>query len=282
MRLGAKLRELREYQRKSLKEVAERANLSIPQLSKLELGDRGLDVDVFIDIAKALGHQPGDLLPNSAGLYPQFRPLLTRLSGIPDGQRGMVLKAIEALLDMREDTVAACEPQQAVQNVLQFPAPEPMSEDDLERVVRVMRAAGMAEPRRGARGKEYDGRFYGQASAGEGIELFEEIPEEYRQIPEYYWKKGARGVLKAVGDSMMDVGIFSNDILFVKPTPEPATRDLVICTLNRKVFVKELRRDSSGRPVQLLPKNEAYAPIDINPGDEVEFFGVVVGRTGDL
>lgn len=119
MRLGAKLREVREAQRKSLKEIAERANMSVAQLSKLELGERGLAVEVFFEIARALGHQPGDLLPNSAGLYPEFRPLLTRLGAVPEASRPVVLRAIAAILDMREEVIAS-----APTNVVQFPSPE--------------------------------------------------------------------------------------------------------------------------------------------------------------
>lgn len=157
MRLGARLRELRELQRKSLKEIASQANLSIAQLSKLELGERGLDVDVFVDIAKALGHQPGDLLPNSAGLYPEFRPLLARLSTVPAANRKSVLRAIDAMLDVHEDAVAAAVPDGNRQKiggtaVSQYilPSPEREKRDELEDVPmpRTNSAALGVQPRR--------------------------------------------------------------------------------------------------------------------------------------
>ena len=106
MRLGQQLRDLRESQRKSLKEIAEKANLSVTKLSKLELGDRGLDVDDFIVIAQSLGYRPGDLLDNSAGLYAEFRPLLDRLRTVPTERRRAVADTLIAILQLRDDAVA--------------------------------------------------------------------------------------------------------------------------------------------------------------------------------
>ncbi|GEM_PF-1082657 len=287
MSLGNSLRKLREDQRKSLKEVADRANLSVAQLSKLERGERGLDIDVFIEIARALGCQPGDLLPNSTGLYPESRQLLGRLNGIPSDQRDIVMSTINSLLDMREHAVAAVSTfaTSTPDNVRPFPRPvEPhneLSDDAMERLSRILEEAGL-EPRKAAIGPEREVRFYGEASAGEGVEFFDDIPEEYRQIPQWAYKRGARGIFKVKGWSMLDMGIADGQIIFVKPTPEPPNGSIVICTVNRKVYIKKLRRDGRGAAVQLIPKAPGYEPIELKPGDDVQFFGIAIGNTGDL
>jgi SOS-response transcriptional repressor LexA/DNA-binding Xre family transcriptional regulator len=172
----------------------------------------------------------------------------------------------------------------ASNNVVPFPVSESrkeMSDGEMQRLTGVLTKAGF-EPRKGARGREYEGRFYGLASAGEGIEIFDDIPDEYRQIPQWAWKKGARGVFKVKGWSMLDAGIMDGQIIFVKPTPEPPSGATVVCTVNRHVYIKKLRRDAKGRPVQLLPKAPGYDPIDLKPDDDVQFFGVAVGNAGDL
>lgn len=228
----------------------------------------------------------GDFFPNS-GIAPEsglVAPLITAMGGMRDAEQVEMIGYLSAQVRMMRSwlhSVSRAEASQ--QNVLPFRQPEQkeMSEDGMRRLEEVMKQAG-AEPRKAARGPEREVRFYGLASAGEGIEFFDDIPSEYRQIPQWAWKKGARGVFKAAGDSMHDVGIWDNDIMFIKPTPFPKNGEIVICTLNKKVFVKKLRTDASGRPTSLESKNEAYQPIPITPDDEVEFFGVVVGRTGDL
>lgn len=246
------------------------------------LKKKDVSVDEFIRIVGAIGRKPGDLLDNSGGVRPELKPIVEVLERIHPASLGRSRQLLLVANDIAVDAEIATAPP-TFNNVVRFPAQEQaeMSDEAMQRLEAVMKEAG-AEARKAARGPEREVRFYGEASAGRGIEFFDDIPTEYRQIPQWAWKKGARGVFKAAGDSMHDVGIWDKDILFVKPSPFPRSGEIVICTINKKVFVKKLKLDDSGRPVQLLSKNEAYQPISISPDDEVEFFGVVVGRTGDL
>lgn len=268
--------------------VAQRLGLKHrQQITKIEQ-KKDVSVSEFVAYVTALDLRPGDLLENSAGLItPEIRSILDRVKQIP-AQLLPRVEAIVANIGMvvhDYDMIVADETSSRgivvpfKQNVRE--SRSELSEDAMEKLAKVMKLAG-AEPRKAARGPEREVRFYGLASAGEGIEFFDDIPAEYRQIPQWAWKKGARGVFKAAGDSMHDVGIWDQDIMFVKPTPFPQSGEIVICTLNKKVFVKRLKLNERGQPVQLESKNEAYKPIPITPDDEVEFFGVVVGRTGDM
>lgn len=80
-------------------------------------------------------------------------------------------------------------------------------------------------------------------------------------------------LLRAVGDSMIDAGIFSNDILIVDRSLEPADGKIVIAALNGELTVKRLVRQK-GR-VQLVAANIHYKPIDITEEQDLVIWGVV-------
>lgn len=78
--------------------------------------------------------------------------------------------------------------------------------------------------------------------------------------------------VKVQGDSMIDAGIFSGDILVVDRSLQPAHGDIVIAAVNGEFTVKQLQL----RPVvQLLPRNALFSPIAINDESELNIFGVV-------
>lgn len=78
--------------------------------------------------------------------------------------------------------------------------------------------------------------------------------------------------VRAEGDSMLGVGIFSGDILVVDRSLKAVDGDIVIACVNGEFTVKELRT----RPaLQLLAHNPAYAPILFDPDSTLELFGVV-------
>ncbi|WWY11752.1 translesion error-prone DNA polymerase V autoproteolytic subunit [Shewanella baltica] len=78
--------------------------------------------------------------------------------------------------------------------------------------------------------------------------------------------------VKVQGDSMIDAGIFSGDILVVDRSLQPAHGDTVVAAVNGEFTVKQLQL----RPVvQLLPRNALFSPIVINDESELNIFGVV-------
>nr|WP_320127226.1 translesion error-prone DNA polymerase V autoproteolytic subunit [uncultured Shewanella sp.] len=78
--------------------------------------------------------------------------------------------------------------------------------------------------------------------------------------------------VKVQGDSMIDAGIFSGDILVVDRSLQPAHGDIVVAAVNGEFTVKQLQL----RPVvQLLPRNALFSPIAINDESELNIFGVV-------
>ncbi|MGI2070333.1 translesion error-prone DNA polymerase V autoproteolytic subunit [Shewanella baltica] len=78
--------------------------------------------------------------------------------------------------------------------------------------------------------------------------------------------------VKVQGDSMIDAGIFSGDILVVDRSLQPAHGDTVVAAVNGEFTVKQLQL----RPVvQLLPRNALFSPIAIGDESELNIFGVV-------
>jgi DNA polymerase V len=79
--------------------------------------------------------------------------------------------------------------------------------------------------------------------------------------------------VRAQGDSMVDVGILSGDVLVVDRSITARHEDIVIACLHGELTVKtlELKPD-----VLLRPKNKAYKAIHINEESGLEIFGVVI------
>lgn len=74
------------------------------------------------------------------------------------------------------------------------------------------------------------------------------------------------------GDSMIDAGIFSNDILIVDRSIKPAHGDVVVAQVNGEFTVKELCL----RPtLMLVPRNTSFEPISFADDSELQIFGVV-------
>ncbi|MCK4503836.1 MAG: translesion error-prone DNA polymerase V autoproteolytic subunit [Desulfuromonadales bacterium] len=85
-------------------------------------------------------------------------------------------------------------------------------------------------------------------------------------------KPAATYFVRAQGDSMLDAGIFSGDILVVDRSITAQHGDIVIASFNGELTVKKLEL----RPVtRLVPMNKHHAPIAIPAEAELEIFGVV-------
>ena len=78
--------------------------------------------------------------------------------------------------------------------------------------------------------------------------------------------------VKVQGDSMVDAGISSGDILVVDRALQATHGDIVVAATNGEFTVKQLQL----RPVvQLLPCNPAYSAIPLSHESELDLFGVV-------
>lgn len=76
--------------------------------------------------------------------------------------------------------------------------------------------------------------------------------------------------LRVRGDSMINAGIFSGDVVVVRPQSTADDGQIVVARLEDEATVKRLRRRNG--QIWLMPENEAYAPID---GTYAQIVGVV-------
>ena len=90
---------------------------------------------------------------------------------------------------------------------------------------------------------------------------------------QYIRNPAATFVVKATGDSMLDAGIFPNDLLLVDRSITPKDGQIVIAALNGELTVKRL--SSKNDKIQLMPANPKYKPIEVKEGLELIIWGVV-------
>ena len=76
--------------------------------------------------------------------------------------------------------------------------------------------------------------------------------------------------LRVRGDSMINAGIFSGDLVVVRPQQTANDGQIVVARIGDEATVKRLSRKNG--QVWLLPENENYDPID---GSEAEIIGLV-------
>ena len=81
--------------------------------------------------------------------------------------------------------------------------------------------------------------------------------------------------LRVKGDSMIEAGIFDNDVLIVDRSRNPQIGDIILAVLDGEFTVKTLGRTKTG-PC-LIPANKNYLVITIREGQHFEIWGVVTG-----
>ena len=82
---------------------------------------------------------------------------------------------------------------------------------------------------------------------------------------------------KVEGDSMIEAGIFNNDIAVIDRSIEPRDGDVVVGYVNGEFTIKylDLRHKKDGY-IELRPANKDFKPIRITEEDNFEIWGVVI------
>lgn len=103
----------------------------------------------------------------------------------------------------------------------------------------------------------------GQVAAGSPI-LAQEHIEDYCEMPSSFFHPSADYFLRVRGDSMIDIGIFENDLLAVHKTSQAENGDIVIARIDDEVTVKRLKKTRSKYQLLLMPENQDYSPIEVD------------------
>lgn len=117
----------------------------------------------------------------------------------------------------------------------------------------------------------------GRVAAGAPI-IAEDNIEELVDVPVFLRRDDDDFVLRVRGDSMIDAGIFSDDLIVVHPVTQPRDGEIIVARVSGigddEATAKRIYRD--GDTVKLVAANENYEPIVVN-ADQVEVVGRVVG-----
>lgn len=110
----------------------------------------------------------------------------------------------------------------------------------------------------------------GEIAAGTGL-LAVEDRSNAMVLPQELTGHGDLFMLKVVGDSMIDAGIFDGDFVVVRQQPTCENGDIVAALINGDEATVKTYKKRDGQ-VWLMPHNPAFEPID---GNNAQIMGVV-------
>ena len=84
------------------------------------------------------------------------------------------------------------------------------------------------------------------------------------------WNDPGCFALRVRGDSMINAGILSDDMVVVRPQQNADDGQIVVARIDDEATVKRLRRRNG--EIWLMPENDNYSPID---GTYAEIIGIV-------
>ncbi len=102
----------------------------------------------------------------------------------------------------------------------------------------------------------------------------EDYIEDQLDLNKYLIKHpSATFFVKVKGDSMVDAGIHSGDILVVDRAIDPADKKVVIAVIDGELTLKRIRMIK--RKLFLVPENKKYKPVEITEEMDFNVWGVV-------
>lgn len=126
----------------------------------------------------------------------------------------------------------------------------------------------------GVRGRVLQVPVLGRVAAGDPIGADEGLADTlfldsqlFSSVPDY--------LLRVKGDSMIEDGILDGDLVGVRRMPEALIGQVVVARLDGELTIKRLSRSADS--LCLLPRNPAYAPIVVSPGQDFAIEGVFCG-----
>ena len=115
----------------------------------------------------------------------------------------------------------------------------------------------------------------GDVAAGAPILATEHV-QQYVNVDQSLFSDNADFMLKVRGDSMINIGIFEQDLLAIKKTDTALENQIVVARIDDDVTVKRYHR--KGAQVLLFAENDDYEPIEVDLQTQAfAIEGVVVG-----
>lgn len=115
----------------------------------------------------------------------------------------------------------------------------------------------------------------GRVAAGSPILAMENIEGTVILDPSFIKKADDAFALKVRGDSMIDAGIYEDDLVIVNPNDKGKSGEIIVAMLDDEVTVKRLEKKEN--KIRLIPENKQFEPIEINKQSKIEIIGKVRG-----
>ncbi len=81
--------------------------------------------------------------------------------------------------------------------------------------------------------------------------------------------------VRVSGDSMINVGIFNDDILIVDKSLSPGSQSIVVASIDGELIIKRLVQDRFNKNYYLKSENNNYPNIKLNSNTDTIIWGVV-------
>lgn len=124
------------------------------------------------------------------------------------------------------------------------------------------------------RSKSQEIPILGQIAAGKPILAEEHLIGTF-SVDRIHRRWGDAFLLKVKGDSMKNAGILEGDYVLVKPQSDVDSGEIVVALLRDEATVKRLVKRQ--KKILLQSENPTFPPIQIEPGEEINVLGKVVG-----
>ena len=112
----------------------------------------------------------------------------------------------------------------------------------------------------------------GSVAAGSPIMAFENVEKTIHSNP---LNKSVDFFLRVQGESMIDAGIFDNDLVGVRKTRNAENGEIVVARLQDEVTLKRFKKDSTG--IRLVAENKSFSDIKVDESSDFSIEGKAVG-----
>ena len=117
----------------------------------------------------------------------------------------------------------------------------------------------------------------GQVAAGIPI-LAEESIAGYSEVPRNFFTPSADYLLTVKGSSMVNIGIYEDDLLAVHKTDHAVNGDIVVARIDDEVTVKRLNYQKGNSIIRLIAENPDFSPITVDAENkDFSIEGISVG-----
>ena len=108
-----------------------------------------------------------------------------------------------------------------------------------------------------------------------GLPIEPVTQSEWVEVPSSMMRSGETFALRVKGESMIEDGILSGDLVVVRKQSTARNGQTVVALVNREATIKTYFKRT--RHIELHPANAAMKPFVVTPEDEFTIEGVLVG-----